>query len=160
MKSNWLDKAVTAMAVIVAVLLALVIVGEIFTLAAEASIHPVDSKKSGPIEADCMKLTQQVQAVINSLPHPAAWDYVVYCNDVKWNDALRSADDVGKTDWAFTDRKGHKTYIRATMFRRELPLGLSPEFIIAHELGHILLGTDDEQAANAWAREQLALLKK
>jgi hypothetical protein len=134
----------------------LVLLGLALAVPSHAAIHPVDGKTSGAIDTGCVAQARQAALVINALPHPADWQYYVYCNQNVWENALRSADNHG-TDWAFTSLRDHKTYINGTMFQRraDLPLGITPEFILAHELGHIALSDDSEDVANTWARQQL-----
>ena len=119
-----------------------------------ASIHPIDGKRSGPIDSACLAQARELATIIDALPHPAHWDYYVLCNQNLWADALRRADN-HDTDWAFTSLKDHKTFMNGTMFQRrsEMPDGITPEFIIAHELGHIETGSGSEDTANCWARQ-------
>jgi hypothetical protein len=84
-----------------------------------------------------------VREALGKLPIPDDWTFVVVCTPTAWDNLLRRADGLGKTNTAFTNLKGHYTYFNGSNFALR---------VATHELGHILGKTEDEERAEAMAR--------
>lgn len=92
----------------------------------------------GGTEENCKQQYVPVRAVLLELPIPENWTFVVACTPTVWDELLRRSDGFGKTHTAFTNLNGHYTYFNGSTF--------APR-VAAHELGHILGTTEDDEKA-------------
>lgn len=85
---------------------------------------------------------------------PADWTWIVACDEAAWQkievmSGFQKA--VNGQIMGLTDLERHITYVRGWVMLH--PLSLDPEakprHVVAHELGHILANTRDEQKAEA-----------
>ena len=100
--------------------------------------------------AQCKYATAPLLEILNTYAKfPPGWTIVVACSDIAWQ-VLRSHADAIDTNHAFTNMKGHLTVINSAIFRSP-EVGRPPQRILAHELGHIRCGCDDERKAEKYA---------
>jgi len=105
----------------------------------------------------CLEQAHAVDHIVQSLLHPTRWTFVIICDDQRWQRALRNFDIVGETKFAFTDLKTQQTWLRGQKFTNP-ELGddrVTPRYVVAHELAHIILQTRDEDRANRCADKLL-----
>lgn len=109
-------------------------------------------KGGQPIPQQCVDAGDVLTKWLDVFPHPAKWTYVVLCDDSAWSSAMTKAmSDPGQTIFGATtlDRS-------LTMFRGTTLLGLgdrriTAEHLVAHELGHIMLNSHNEDRVDALA---------
>lgn len=86
--------------------------------------------------------------ILGHLPYPPDWRVVVVCNENAWDQLMRQDRVNFVSNYAFTFQPNHVTFIRAKVFLESM--NYTPEQILRHELGHIVCGCDDEEAAWRW----------
>lgn len=100
--------------------------------------------------ASCDFATRPLMHDLRTAHYPVEWTIVVACNQVVW-EQLRQKADALQTNTAFTNLKKRITVINGDIYRATLPLlgaRRTPELVLQHEMGHILCGCDDEEAAD------------
>jgi hypothetical protein len=96
----------------------------------------------------CREQVQRVRLALESFPLPKKWTFVVACSATVWDSLLRRSDGLGKTHTAFTNLQAHYTYFNGATFTSR---------VAAHELGHILGKTDDEERAESLGERLMQL---
>jgi hypothetical protein len=115
--------------------------------------------RGGVIPKDCAEAITLITPMITS-DSPEGWTWIVACDEIAWK---RVEDHLGQLGvqgriLATSDLEYHITYVRAEDVLHPVAPGLaySAEHTIAHELGHILMHTADEDKAEKKARELLS----
>jgi hypothetical protein len=163
MKSNWLDKAVTAMAVIVAVLLALVIVGEIFTLAAEAQVPDSVLEKLpkvymlGGQDAACLRAAEKALYIESRVGFVPGHIVYVHCTLESYTEAIQKLGiSFAQSPDGTSLLKTRITHFNAaSVLRTQADYRHKGDFLVAHEIGHFAMDTGQEWQADAWAAQAL-----
>jgi hypothetical protein len=107
---------------------------------------------AGPADSSCLHLTAVSEAAA-SLPWPSEWDIVVVEDQATWG-KICDAFHVRSSIESFTNFGIKRTYLNAALIRPNTPPVRIRE-LLAHELGHILTGSQSESVANAKAVELL-----
>jgi hypothetical protein len=115
---------------------------------------------AGADMGSCQAISLRIQEEIAALPHPGVdWTVYVLCTSLDWENVQKKLHTSNRG--AVTLRENKLVFLNADMFRAGFDMkGSSPEFAVAHELGHVMLDTDRESKADSWATEQLFNLKK
>jgi len=92
----------------------------------------------GGTPRSCKHSIQELQATLLRLPIANKWTFVIACTPVVWDNIARRADALGKTPTAFTNLDAQYTFFDGG--------NISPR-VVAHEFGHILGRTRDEEKA-------------
>ncbi len=102
--------------------------------------------------SDCKTQLAELQEELKNLKYPADWTVAVTCTPNYWEDALRSFG-YPRTNSAFTLLHAKVTVLNGEIFKELQPVYRR---VIAHELGHILCGCDEEATADkiAWDLEK------
>ncbi|HKS75714.1 MAG TPA: hypothetical protein VJQ82_21055 [Terriglobales bacterium] len=99
--------------------------------------------------AACAAAVNPAAQILDHLPYPADWKVVVVCNENTWDMLMRQKGVNFISDYGFTFRPNHVTFIRAKVFLERMQY--TPEQVLKHELGHIACSCDDEKVAWSWA---------
>jgi hypothetical protein len=125
------------------------------TLHAQVKVVPVTAnvKDNVPI---CHQRAERVLAVVNTLPRPKKWTFYVACSPHIWQEIQSKVN--WKSPYAFTGLDDKVTFINGEIYAPdfELPDFFTPELVVAHEIGHRVLNSEDERKVTAWARDALA----
>lgn len=98
----------------------------------------------GKVPAQCLMAGQDLIAGLNKFPHPAQWTYIVICDDASWNQIMEVNHTYqAKYVHGATFRAKKLTMFRGTTLRDENKM-VTSDHVIAHELCHIFLDSDDE----------------
>jgi len=113
----------------------------------------------GAIPAQCLMAGDALVTELNQFPHPATWTYIVVCDDRSWDDVMTANGQTqAKYIHGATDRVHHLTMFRGTTLRDDNGTGITSDHVVAHELCHIFLHSDDEVAVDtlalAWVKNQ------
>jgi len=92
----------------------------------------------GGTARSCKRQVQDLQETLLRLPIANNWTFVIACTPVVWDNMSRRADALGKTTTAFTNLEARYTFFNGG--------NISPQ-VVAHEFGHILGPTRDEEKA-------------
>jgi hypothetical protein len=115
--------------------------------------------KTGVLPPECSAVAKIIGPIIAAQPHPGKWLWLVACDEPAWQRVERhmgqSAEYMQSHILAATDPETHMTYVRGFTILHPVSRALQPEFVISHELGHIMLGTTDEHAADVYAAAQV-----
>lgn len=98
--------------------------------------------------AACGAAVKPAAQILDHLPYPADWKVVVVCNENTWDLLMRQKGVNFISDYGFTFRPNHVTFIRAKVFLERMQY--TPEQVLKHELGHIACSCDDEKVAWSW----------
>jgi hypothetical protein len=86
-------------------------------------------------------------------PRPGDWHWIIMCDEAGWQRFLQQSGRVGHEEiYASTDLMTRTTYLRGTKLLHSSGFRAQPDEIIAHELAHIWLHSQDEAAAEGLAR--------
>lgn len=132
--------------------------GLIATATAQANVHLYSSfSKGGVPAADCIQAESVILPLLVKFNAPRDWNWVIVCDEVGWKKAEHQIDRPDNTGVILgaTFLKSHTTYIRgyAAVHPVNYLSTAQPEHTIAHELGHILLNTANEDKAERKADE-------
>lgn len=117
-------------------------------------------RAGAPLPRSCEQQVAALKGELSSFSLPAQWRWIIVCDDASWQslmlkrDGRRGADlaaGASEMVYASTDLAAHLTIVRGTMLLDPDSLLARPEHVVAHELGHILLQTEDEGRAETWA---------
>ncbi|WP_026441549.1 ImmA/IrrE family metallo-endopeptidase [Pseudacidobacterium ailaaui] len=120
----------------------------------EISASSLFLKPGEPVPQECQQAAQLFAHLAAIYPHPkSGWHFVIVCDDNSWDAVMQKMGLVdGLTHYGETEIDR-----RITLFRgRKLihpDTGVSPEFIVAHELAHIMLHSRNEQIVDLTARK-------
>jgi hypothetical protein len=115
--------------------------------------------KGGQVPAECMDAAKIIQPMLSEFGAPKQWTWIVVCDEASWRqvEVKTGQTNVDGTIFGLSNLDGHVTFIRGWAILH--PFNPRPEYqprhTIAHELGHILLHTPDEDKAEKKARELL-----
>ncbi len=109
-------------------------------------------KPGEPVPQECAQFGALVQKLLTVYEHPAAWHWIVVCDESEW---MRLERHVGlrltpnNQILAFTNLDVRSTCLRGWMLTHPVDVSpeLQPDHVIRHELGHILEMTGDEVVA-------------
>ena len=111
-------------------------------------------KVAGEVSHACMDVARRTQRTLGTFAKtdaPASWTWVVVCDADSWEKLFPTTWDtkVGETqpDTSFT-------YLNGSRLDLTIPQGFTFEYVIAHELGHIMTHSSSEKDANAWAAQR------
>lgn len=95
---------------------------------------------------------QAVLTIVNQLDFPADWKIYV-AGEKQWSGLMEQVDHTSQL--AVTDRQKHITVIRALALTDPNVTGkyVTAKHVLAHELGHIKCGCDDEWKAENYANQ-------
>ena len=115
----------------------------------------IDSKSGSSAAQPCVDAYSIIKPLVFTYPHPDSWTWIIACDERSWQALVRHLghDTTGVYTMALTDQKDHITYVRAdAILHPQMGPASEPEHIIAHELAHIYLKSDDERAVDdlAW----------
>jgi hypothetical protein len=106
-----------------------------------------------PVPEACREEAHAFAASLVRYPRPGAWHWVLVCDEAGWRRFLRlSGRAEGAAIYASTDLEGRTTYLRGAKLLYPYDLEASPEGIVAHELAHIWLRSEDEARAEELVR--------
>jgi len=137
------------------------------TFAAAASFAPGQntvsvlstfSKPGEPIPAVCLQQIEVFKAIAKKYPLPLTWEFLIACDDAQWNLFLRheGINLDGRIHYAETDIQDGITVLRGeTLLHPDAP-GAAPDHVIAHELVHIALRSEDEARVESVVQEWLS----
>jgi len=114
----------------------------------------------GPVPADCALQVHAAQTLIARYPHPDSWTFVVICDEPSWKYAVNDVNPLFDANqiYGVTLRRVKTTFLRGTKLLHSFPGQPSSVYIVAHELAHIMLNSEDEatvtQAAAKWMAER------
>jgi hypothetical protein len=120
-------------------------------------------RAGSPAPLNCQEQAAVLEQALNRFPRPDAWRWVVLCDDAAWREFLlrshSSGDPIdsgaGEAVYASTDLAAHLTILRGTtLLKPNTPLARA-DHVVAHELAHILLHTEDEDRAERQAIQWL-----
>jgi len=117
------------------------------------SVLSTFAKPGEPIPAVCLQQVEKFKAIANNYPLPAMWTFLIACDDAQWSLFLRHEGIIldGRTHYGETDIQGGMTVLRGqTLLHPDAP-GATPDHVIAHELAHIALRSDDEDKVESVA---------
>lgn len=112
----------------------------------------------GPMPDNCVRMQSAASKLISSYPHPTQWLFVIACDDSSWDFMagqtrhVLDADDI----YGITMPKVKVTFLRGPALIHGTPGQPSAAHIVAHELAHIMLKTDDDIKADRVAAEWMA----
>jgi hypothetical protein len=112
------------------------------------------------ISRECSSQAQEFLRLAQSFPRPSNWRFVVVCDDFTWRQFIRRSGQFrpGVETYGSTNLSHKTTYIRGwALTHVDLTSGApSPARIMAHELAHAILRTEDdrkaEEQAIAWLK--------
>jgi hypothetical protein len=110
-----------------------------------------------PVPENCRQQAHVFAESLVRYPRPAAWHWVLVCDEAGWRRFLRLSGR-GEQDsiYASTDLAGRATYLRGAKLFSASGFGVGLNHVVAHELAHIWLNTEDEskadELARAWSR--------
>jgi hypothetical protein len=114
--------------------------------------------KNGVNPAECLQESAIVKPLIERYGSPVDWTWVVACDDPAWERIQARTSLAGVNGVVgMTDLANHRTFIRGYVIIHPFNNTSDghPGHIIAHELGHILLRTANEDQAERKAGELL-----
>ena len=123
------------------------------------SVRSTFRKPGEPIPAVCLQQIEVFKAIAKNYPLPVSWKFLIACDDAQWNLFLRheGINLDGRIHYAETDIQDGITVLRGvTLLRPDAP-GAAPDHVIAHELAHIALRSEDEDKVESMAQEWLSL---
>jgi hypothetical protein len=101
-------------------------------------------------QADLLWLT------IQQYPHPENWRWILLCDDAAWRHLLTHVDHPVDSTYALTSLDAQTSCFRGTTLLSPDHPDTQPDHVVAHELAHIFLHTQDEdrteQLAQRWLR--------
>jgi hypothetical protein len=116
--------------------------------------------KNNVAPPECVQEIHIVNPLIAQFHGPADWTWIVACDEPAWQrfelmSGFQKA--VNGEVMGLTDLDRHITYVRGYMILHPLSQSIEaqPRHIVAHELGHILLNTHDEEKAERKGMELL-----
>jgi hypothetical protein len=113
----------------------------------------------GVLAPECTQEVAVVVPILNTYPAPADWTWILVCDEAAWHrlEMHTGQANVAGMTVGMTDRHNHLTYIRGytVLHPSSDDPDAQPRHIIAHELGHILADTSDENKAEKKAQELL-----
>jgi hypothetical protein len=116
--------------------------------------------RGGQVSTDCIDAAKIIQPLLTEFGAPKQWTWIVICDEAAWRQVEQRT---GQTNLegqilALSNLDSHVTFVRGYAVLH--PFSRRPEFqprhTIAHELGHILLHTADENKAEKKARELMS----
>lgn len=107
--------------------------------------------KSGPVPVECSQEAAIVRPLIAAYGSPGNWQWIIACDEGAWHQVemhTGQANVSGKI-LGTTDLENHVTYIRGFAVLHPFldTADAQPNHTIAHELGHILMNTRNEDKA-------------
>ncbi|WP_213805773.1 hypothetical protein [Granulicella sp. dw_53] len=119
------------------------------------------AKAGSPIPQECLAAGAALMHGLVSYPHPAKWTYIISCDDFAWSDTMMAArNDRGKLIYGATNPENFTTLLRGSTLRDDGDRRVTAEHLIAHELAHIFLQSNDdakvEKLAQSWLIERHA----
>jgi hypothetical protein len=92
---------------------------------------------------------------------PADWTWIIACDEAAWHRIevhIGQQNSVGGLTLGTTDLENHVTYVRGFYVLHPFNSDAlaQPDHTVAHELGHILMNTPNEDNAEKKARELLS----
>jgi hypothetical protein len=116
--------------------------------------------KTGPVPVECSQESAVIRPMIAEFHGPANWTWIIACDEKAWNQvevhAGMSSDSHGQI-LGLTNLENHMTYIRgyAILHPFNDSTEAQPTHTIAHEIGHILTNSSNENKAERKANELL-----
>jgi len=106
-----------------------------------------------PVPENCRQQAHVFAESLVRYPRPTFWHWVLVCDQAGWRRFLRLSGR-GEEDpiYASTDLAGRTTYLRGTGLSNAGDFGVEMDEVVAHELAHIRLNSQDESKARALAR--------
>jgi hypothetical protein len=109
---------------------------------------------------ECRDESAIVTPLIAQFNGPADWIWIIACDEAAWHQVeqhIGQADSLGGLTLGTTDLENHITYIRGfyVLHPHDDRPEAQPDHTIAHELGHILQRTHNEEKAERRAGELL-----
>lgn len=107
---------------------------------------------TGAAPAECTEASTLIKPLIAQYHGPSDWKWIIACDETAWNRVEAhtgmASDSTGKI-LGLTDLENHVTYIRgfAVLHPFNESVEAQPDHTIAHELGHILANTRNEDKA-------------
>jgi hypothetical protein len=112
----------------------------------------------GPAPEICRQEASMVRTIISQYEHPAAWTWVIACDESSWNVLalhLRLLTPMREV-FAATDRKNQITYVRGyTLIHPLRDTPTVPENVIVHELVHADLNSADEDLVERVSQQRI-----
>ena len=106
-----------------------------------------------PVPDSCTQTLQIAKNALASVGAPEQpWTWVVFCRDQDWSLTMRSAGIERNTDCAVSVLSKNFTYIKGSCLSDPAPQ-ITPNYLIAHERGHIATGSTSEKDADKWAKQ-------
>jgi hypothetical protein len=91
-------------------------------------------------------------------PRPANWRFYVVCNESAWQNAMDrfNRGSIAARVYGVTFLPERVTILRGDKLADGGPMDPTAAHVIAHELAHIALNTEDESRAEQTARQWMA----
>ena len=106
-----------------------------------------------PVPGECREEAHVFAKSLIRYPRPESWHWILLCDEVGWRRFLRlTGRDEQAEIYASTDFEGRTTYLRGDKLLYPYDLRANPDDIIAHELAHIQLQSENEARAVDLAR--------
>jgi hypothetical protein len=106
-----------------------------------------------PVPRECRDEARLFAESLIRYPRPASWHWVLLCDEAGWRQFLRlSGRSEGEAIYASTDLEACTTYLRGAKLFNLSNFGADADEVVAHELAHIRLDSQDEAAAQDLAR--------
>jgi hypothetical protein len=145
---------------ITALLFALVVLSANLTATAQTNIQFYSTTAKNSVIPIVCEAEGAIIKPLLTMYHSPSWTWIVACSEADWNRVvvhIGQQDSAGGLTLATTDLENHVTYIRGFYVLHPFNLDdvSQPGHTIAHELGHILLHTRDEDRAEKKAGELL-----
>lgn len=106
-----------------------------------------------PVPHECVEEAGIFAGALGNYAPPRDWHWVLVCDEAGWRRFLRLSGR-GEQDsiYASTDLAARTTYLRGAKLLNASDFGVELDGVVAHELAHIRLSTEDESKADALSR--------
>jgi hypothetical protein len=107
-----------------------------------------------PVPAACREQAHVFAESLVRYPRPASWHWVLVCDEAGWRRFLRrSGRGENEAIYASTDLEGRTTYLRGAKLLQVNDSGAELNAVMAHELAHIQLNSEDESKVASLVRQ-------
>ncbi len=106
-----------------------------------------------PVPPECRQQAHIFAELLVRYPRPGSWHWILVCDEAGWRRFLRLSGRPEEAGiYASTELDARTTYLRGAKLLCFNDINPSPNQIVAHELAHIWLQSDDEARSNRLAR--------
>ena len=123
------------------------------------SVESLSTHGTTGMTPECKAEATTFMSLAGRFPMTSNWHYVIICDEFTWKEFLRThgQDQPGVQVYGVTYLQSKLTFIRGwALTHVDLTSGApTPERIVAHEIGHVILNTNDDGAADRLATQWL-----